>query len=157
MITNKDIDISIFFGNDKKATVSVSATKGALTIQELAKDIEIGADNLSPEYIKNLPKVMIEFFALPTLYRFINKLRDIKDNFKDLNSENVFVFEEFDKNENIVGIFSDEKKSGEPKIIVISKLKMIFYKTQSIDVLLRSLKVIENNYRDPNGTYYLAC
>lgn len=156
MITNKDSDICIFFGNEK-ATVSVSATKGTLTIQELAKDIEIGADNLSPEDIKNLPKVMVEFFELPTLYRFINKLQEIKTNFTDLNFENVFIFEEFDKNENIVGILSDEKESGEPKIIVISTLKMIFYKAQSIDVLLRSLKVIENNWRDPNGTYYLAC
>jgi hypothetical protein len=157
MITNKASDICIFFGTDKKATVSVSATKGTLTIQELAKDIEIGADNLNPEDIKNLPKVMIEFFELPTLYRFINKLQDVKTNFTDLNFENVFIFEEFDKNENIVGILSDENLLGEPKIIVISKLKMMFYKSQSIDVLLRSLSVIERNWRDPDGTYYLAC
>jgi|JI10StandDraft_1071094.scaffolds.fasta_scaffold129624_6 hypothetical protein len=156
MITNKTSDICIFFGNEK-ATVSVSATKGILTIQELAKDVEIGADNLSPEDIKNLPKVMVEFFELPTLYRFINKLQDVKTNFTDLNFENVFIFEEFDKNENIVGILSDENGLGEPKIIVISTLKMMFYKSQSIDVLLRSLKVIENNWRDTNGTYYLAC
>lgn len=157
MITNNNSDISVFFGTDKKATVSVSSEKGTLTIQELAKDVEIGTDNLSHEDIKNLPRVKIEFFELPTLYRFILKLSDVKRNFSDLNFENVFIFEEFDKNENIVGILSDEKESGEPKIIVISKLKMMFYKSQSIDVLLRSLKVIENNWRDPNGTYYLAC
>lgn len=157
MITNKGRDITIFFGTDKNATVSVSATKGTLTIQELAKDVEIGTDKLSPEDIKNLPKVMIEFSELPTLYSFINKLQNVKNNFTDLNFENKFIYEEFDKNENIAGILSDEKKSGEPKIIVISTLKMIFYKTQSIDVLLRSLSVIERNWRDPNGTYYLAC
>lgn len=156
MITNKKSDICIFFGNEK-ATVSVSATKGTLIIQELAKDIEIGEDNLSPEDIKNLPKVMIEFFELVTLYRFINKLQEVKNNFMDLNFENKFIYEEFDKNENIAGILSDEKESGEPKVIIISTLKMMFYKTQSIDVLLRSLKVIESNWRDPNGTYYLAC
>lgn len=157
MITNKGRDITIFFGTDKNATVSVSATKGTLTIQELAKDVEIGTDKLSPEDIKNLPKVMIEFYELPTLYSFINKLQNVKNNFTDLNFENKFTFEEFDKSENIEGVFSDEKESGEPKIIVISTLKMIFYKTQSIDVLLRSLSVIERNWRDPNGTYYLAC
>ncbi len=157
MITNKGRDITIFFGTDKAATVSVSSEKGTLTIQELAKDVEIGTDKLSPEDIKNLPRVKIEFFELVTLYGFINKLQEVKNNFTDLNFENKFIYEEFDRNENIVGILSDEKESGEPKVIIISTLKMMFYKTQSIDVLLRSLKVIESNWRDPNGTYYLAC
>jgi hypothetical protein len=157
MITNNNSDISIYFGSDKKATVSVSATKGTLTIQELAKNVEIGTDKLSSEDINNLRQVNIEFFELTTLYRFINQLKNIKNNFTDLDSENKLICEEFDRNENIVGILSDEKESGERKIIVISKLKMIFYKTQSIDVLLRSLEVIERNWRDPNGTYYLAC
>lgn len=157
MITNNNSDISIYFGSDKKATVSVSAKKGTLTIQELAKNVEIGTDKLSSEDINNLRQVNIEFFELTTLYRFINQLKNIKNNFTDLDSENKLICEEFDRNENIVGILSDEKESGERKIIVISKLKMIFYKTQSIDVLLRSLEVIERNWRDPNGTYYLAC
>ncbi len=81
MIKTEGLNTTVKFGTHDKASISVSATKGTLLLQELAKDKKIG-DKLEPDDIKELPKVEIEFFTLESVEIKIKALEVIKRNYR---------------------------------------------------------------------------
>ena len=84
MIKTEGLNTIVKFGNKQKASISVSAYKGILLLQELAKDKKIG-DRLNDEDIKELPKVEIEFFTIESVDIMIKALEVIKRNYRPID------------------------------------------------------------------------
>ena len=80
MITTEGLNTKVKFGDwDSKASIAVLAKKGTLTLQELAKDKQIG-DPLEDGDTKELPKIEMEFTRLESVDIMIKALETIKKN-----------------------------------------------------------------------------
>lgn len=80
MIETKELITKVEFGNDKQATIGVSAKYGTLTLQMLCKEKEIG-DSFSDDDIKELPKIQMEFNSIKSVNVLIEALECIKRNY----------------------------------------------------------------------------
>jgi hypothetical protein len=86
MITIDALTAKVKFGDSgNKAKIAVLANKGTLTLQELAKEKQIG-EKLEEGDAKELPKIELEFTRLESIDVLIDALKVIKSNWMDANS-----------------------------------------------------------------------
>ena len=80
MIQVENLITKVEFGTENKASISVSARKGTLTLQMLATEKQIG-DKLELSDIQELPKVVIDFNNTKSIDILIKALEVIKRNY----------------------------------------------------------------------------
>ena len=138
---------TVEFGKEQKGSIAIGCSHITLSLQELAKDKNIG-DSLMDGDVKELPCITIDFNLLDYLYDMIKRLSEIKDNW-DNETNHSIVFGSFPSSAICRLNNSDKDKS-------LIKFKCNFYEIKSVDIFIKNLKSIENNWMN-YYSYALAC